>query len=239
MWKIFTSKNISIENCFFNIENLKLDIFTSLESEVKSYFAEKLVLYFDNNMLFQQKRELHINLMDALSQAEKDMLNIQGVFPRLELYWLHEKEESNTLVIFGLADNLEHFLEKRNFKLFKKDAKPLVSQELLEHNSFRTLIFDVELVNYANSWIDFTPNLEKRTALQTEYILLNTHLKREDLSMREIIEFENNIQNHPSYNKLYEKIFRIMPKIENSLDQEIKSSPLELNDVRKRTKKNI
>ena len=226
MWKLFIKENTSVEEILDDLDKIKASIFYAFEKEVKEYFAKKVVIYFDNFMIFQQKRGLHINLMEALSTAEKDKLDIRGVFPKVDLYWIRE-DLTHTLVIFGLDNEKEFFLEEQGFKLIQRDSKPKKKQQELEHIAYKTLLFDVELVNYAINWVNHTPEIEERSLLQAEYILLNMHFKKEDLSLLEKIEFEKNIKSHPSYNELYNKVLRVMPKIENSLEQEWRTGNLE------------
>lgn len=220
MWKIFNKQESSIEKSLLSIEKWKEDLFLRLSIDVKHYFAKKVIVYFDNNMMFQQKRGLHINLMEALSQSEKEMLNIQGVFPRIESYWLRDKE-AQSLIVFGLNDKDEHTLNQQGFKLIQRDIMPSSNNmEAFEYNAWKTLVFDVELVNYSSGWINFIPELELRAALQAEYILLNTHFKKQNMTLLEKIQFEKNIRQHASFEAMYEKIIRIMPKIEQSLKNE-------------------
>lgn len=223
MWKIFFKDNTSAERCLLSIDFIKQEIFTQLEDEVRAYFAEKIVLYFDNNMLFQQKRGLHVNLIDALQDAEQDVIKLNGVFPRVELYWMKE-EENNTLLTFGLKDKFDKYFIQQGFELIKKDAVPSKSLIVMEFNAWKTILFDIAIVDYISSWIKYAPSLERRAMMQTEYILLSTHLKNNDLSTTEIIAFEENLKKHNSYNNLYEKIMRVMPKIENSLYEEWSSN---------------
>lgn len=220
MWKIFLRTDNNVSFILSAIDKIKSEVFSLMEIEVKEYFAKKAVLYFDNNSIFHPKRGLHFNLMEALSTAEKDMLGSNGLFGKIELYWLRE-ENRHTLMIFGLDDNKEFVLKNQNFNLIKRDAVLQTgSFEEMEHVTWRTLIFDMELVNYASGWIDYTPNLETRSILQTEYILSNMHTKNNPMSLLEILDFEKNIMSHPSYDELYQKVLRIMPKVETSLEQE-------------------
>jgi hypothetical protein len=237
MWKIFSKKDLDIEDTINSIEIWKKEIFSLVEVTVKEYFAKKVTVYFDNNMIFQQKRGLHFNLMEALSTAEKEMLNSGGVFGKIELYWLRE-EDNQILIIFGLDDDKEYTLTDMGFNLIKKDALPLSNNlEELEHNSWKTLIFDVELVNYVTSWINYTPNIEERSVLQAEYILFNMHFKNQDIGLLERIEFEENIKHHSSYKELCNKVLRIMPKIESSLEQEWNTGKISTKDIKTKQKK--
>lgn len=220
MWKIFYNKDKDFYEVMKSVESCKKEIYTIMENKVKQYFSKKVVLNFDNLMIFQHKNGIHNNLMESLSNAEKEMQNIYSLFPAINLYLI--KEENGTVAILaGLNDELNHILKKYDFELFKEDAKPMDDkEEEMKFLAWSTLIFDVDLVNYAKSWINHSPKSEKRAEIQTEYILMNMHFKKENISLLEKINFEKNIKTHPQYEELYQKISRIMPKIQSSMEQQ-------------------
>lgn len=237
MWTIFLQQNLTNEECLLKIEDLKLDIFKSLEFQLKTYFAEKITVYFDNNMLFSQKSGIQMNLIDALMQADEDAINLKGVFPKVELYWVRD-DKSHNLVFSNLKDKYITLIINKGFSLVKKNTSILTSLEELEFNSLKSLIFDVELVNYVTNWIKYAPSLERRCELQTEHILINTHLKNKELSLLESMELEKNLKNSSSYNNLYTKIYRVMPKIINNLEQEWQNKSQEITkEIKLRRKK--
>lgn len=224
MWKIFFKKEPASINLLYSLDMMKKDLFSAYEREVKEYFAQKVVSLFDNNMIFRQKEGFHMNLMEALSVAEKEMLETSGLFGRVVMHMIGE-EDGTTLVTFGLENEKEEFFEKYGFSLIKRDALPKCKDEELEHNSWKTLLFDIELVNYASGWIRYAPDMEKRSAMQAERILCEMHFKKHDeMSLLEKLNFEKNIRSHPAYEDLYMKVRRIMPKMEALLEQELKET---------------
>lgn len=238
MWTIFLQKNLSTEECLLKIDTLKKEIFKLIEFELRTYFAEKIIVYFDNNMLFSQKNGIQMNLIDALMKADNDTLGLAGVFPKIELYWVKDNKDHN-IVISNLEDKYNKIIIEKDFSLVNKNANILTSIEQLEFNSLKTLIFDVNLINYGNNWIEYVPSLERRCELQTEYILMNTHLKNKNLSLVESLELEKNLKNSSSYNNLYLKIHRVMPKIVNNLEQEWQNKSQEINKELKIRRKKI
>lgn len=222
MINLFIKENIKVEEAIFSINEWKNIVFSILEKEVKIYFSEKVIVYFDNYMLFHKERGFHNNLMEALALSSQDMYKSNGVFNRVEIKWSYE-ESSHFLMIYGLKDRLHYTLENIGFKLLEKNVSLIKNQEeRLEKEFWSTLVFDIELVNFSNGWINFIPEIERRCNLQTEFILLNNQFKKKDLTLLEKIDFENKLTQHPMYDKLYEKILRVMPKIEESLEYEYK-----------------
>jgi hypothetical protein len=235
MWKIFSKLDSSIEKTVLSIESFKHAIFMELEAEVKAYFAEKIVVYFDNNMIFHHKKGLHLNLMDALSDAEQDMIHSSVLFGRIELYWIRGDDEQS-IIIYGLPDDKENILIDHGFSLVERDIIPMSDKiEQLQYNAWKTLIFDAELVNYATGWINYTPDMEKRSQLQTEYILLRMEQKKKEMTIVEALKFEENIKQHSAYKELYNKVLRVMPKIENSLEQEWRTGTIAVNVKKQKT----
>ena len=45
-----------------------------------------------------------------------------------------------------------------------------------------------------------------------------------NLTLKEKVDFEENIENHPKYNEIYQKVYRLMPKIETQLEEEWKNT---------------
>lgn len=220
MWKIFYSSNTNFFDNFHALEAWKEDIFKILEVEIKQYFARKVVVYFDNMMIIQQKRGAHHNLMESLSSAEKDMYSVSILYQPINIYIIKE-EEGCVLITSGLDDKYIETLLPFNFQLIENNANlSQEKEEKMRHISWSTLVFDVELVNFAKGWINYTPTIEERSILQTEEILMNNHFKKHCISLVDKLNFKDNIKDHPQYTELYQKILRIMPKIEATLDQE-------------------
>lgn len=220
MWKIFYNPEKNYWTNFQALEAWKEEIFQVLESEIRNYFAQKVVVYFDNMMIFHQKRGLHYNLMESLSLAEKEMQEIGSLFPPITIYVLKE-DNGCALITCGLDDRFIDTLHSYGFDLVENNANPSQDkEEKMKFFSWNTLVFDVELVNFATGWINYTPSLEARSLLQTEYILMNMQFRKNTSTLLEKVEFKENIKAHPQYEELYQKVLRIMPRIENSLEQE-------------------
>jgi hypothetical protein len=220
MWKIFYSPETIQWKSFQALEAWKEELFNTLESHIKDYFAKKVVVYFDNMMIFHQKRGLHHNLMESLSLAEKEMQEVGSLFPSVYIYVLKE-DNGCALITSGLEDKYIDTLSPYGFELVENNAHPGTDkEEKMKFLSWSTLVFDIELVNFAKGWINHTPSLDERSILQAEYILMNMHFRKNESTLLEKIEFKKNIKNHPQYEELYQKVLRVMPKIESSLEQE-------------------
>ena len=159
------------------------------------------------------------------------MQDIGGLFGKIEIYVV--KEESGvSLISFGLEDRFITTLEEYGFTLERNHAKISDSKLIsLKHLAWSSLIFDVELINYAIGWIDWAPSLEERAKCQAQHLLVTTYFKSNmNLSMKEKIDFEENIENHAKYKDIYQKVYRLMPKIEAQLEDEWKST-IDLNKL--------
>ncbi len=225
MWKIFQNNDLNLMSSFQSINDWKLYVFDKMDVKLKEYFAKKVVVYFDNNMIFNQKRGMHENLLDSLSFAEKEMQQVYDLFPSIRAFWLPE-DAGSFLITLNLPQEEDLFPTKKyGFKLIKDDAVPATGQlEKLQHTSWGTLVFSPELSDFARGWIDYTPGLEERTVLQAKYIILQNHFKNGEFSLLEKIEFEEKIEEHHQFKELYEKIYKVMPKIESSLEDEWRTS---------------
>lgn len=215
-------KNTSIEDAFLSIEKWKKEVFSIVELEVKKYFAEKVIVYFDNYMFFKKEMGFHNNLMEALAISTEEMMNAHGVFKDIALRWISEGNE-HFLLIKGLRSKDEKTLSNYGFSLIDKNI--IVEdnkREELNLNSWFTIVFNLELVNFSKDWFKHIPELERRSHLQTEYILTNTQFNKVEMTLLEKIKFEKEIKNHNSYNVLYNKIIKVMPKMQSSLMQEYK-----------------
>jgi hypothetical protein len=221
MWKIFFNSEESFLTVLQALEKWKAEIFNNMQNEIKQYFAKKVVVYFDHMMMFNQKKGIHQNLMDALSQGEKEMQSLDSIFNPVKIYLVNE-ENGVGLITLNLDDKYLYSLEEYGFILVKNNAKLNDVKEIrLNNMSWGTLVFDLELVNYASGWIDWTPSLEERSKLQAQYIIVSMYCKKET-SLLDKVKFEENIENHPQYEELYNKVYRVMPKVENSLEDEWK-----------------
>lgn len=225
MWKIFQNNDLDILESFQSVNDWKDHVFSKMDIRLKQYFAKKVVVYFDNMMLFNQKRGMHENLMDALSVAEKDMQQIAGLFPDIRAFWIPE-ENNSFLITINLPNEEEYYpIGKYGFSLIKDDATPGNGKlEKLQHDSWGNLVFSSELSDFARGWINYTPGLEERTALQVKHILMIANFKNTESSLLEKIQFEDNIEKHPQFEELYTKILRVMPRIESSLEDEWRTS---------------
>jgi hypothetical protein len=239
MWSIFScnQSQADFSQAFKLLETWKSALFAIKEEEVKRYFAQKVVSYFDNMMIFHQKRGLHQNLMEALSLSEKEMANADGLFKPIHAFWLQE-DDKHLLITFGLEKKYYDSLENQHFILMAEDVAPMNGQQThMKFQALQMLIFDLDLVNFSQSWINYTPSLEERSEIQTRFILTHTHFKKHELSLVEKINFEKNLANHPQYKELYQKVLRIMPKIETSLEQEWRTNIITTENLQASSKK--
>ena len=232
MWKIFFTKKTDLNDLIPLLEELKLFLFSFEENKIKEYFATKVVVYFDNRMIFHQKKGLHSNLLESLSLAENEMKTAHNLFKQINFYLIQE-EKGYTLLISGL--NKDILLDKFNesFKAIKSDFGSIDNLEKLKYNAWSTLVFDFSLVNFSQNWINFTPDLEERSRLQAEHILFNMTFKKNNTSLLEKVNFDKNINTHPQYAELLEKVLKIMPKIESSLEQEWRTKIINMKNERK------
>lgn len=240
MWKIFQNTNNTIIDTIQPINDWKITVFSQIDIEVKKYFASKLVVYFDNMMLLNQTRGMHENLLESLSIAEKDMQNSSLLFPDIYCYWLPENNNSFLITLNLPNNNLYYPINIYGFNFIKKES--FIEEhklDVLNNSSWKNLIFSLRLSEFSKGWIDYTPNLEERAYLQTKYIILNNNILKSG-TLLENISLEENIKNYPKFEELYNKILRIMPKIESSLEDEWRSSIVSgLNTNVKLKKKNF
>lgn len=227
MWKIFYNPENDFLTTFQSLESWKSTIFSQLRVEMTQYFARKVVVYFDNMMIIHQKRGSHNNLMESLSMAEKEMHSVDMIFPTINIHAIKE-EEGYALITCGLNDQYIDTLSPYNFQMIENNANLTDEKEnVMKNMAWSTLVFDVQLVNFANDWINHTPSLEERSILQAEDILMNNHFKKNPMSLMEKINFKENLKSHPQYEELYQKVLRIMPKIESSLQQEWRTAMIQ------------
>lgn len=223
MWKLFHSKD-SIDNIIVPVSEWKGNIFSILEVELKKYFAEKVTLHFDNLMLFNQKNGMHENLLAALASAESSMYTAIPLFPDITFYIIPEGNAS-FLATHNLPDTSSLLPKFKSLSLY--DNNVIFSEDRIlkiQHNSWSTLVFSIELCDFFKGWINFTPNLEERVYLQTKHIISTTNFKKNELSLLEKIEFEEKVDSYPQFDILYQKILKVMPKLELSLEDEWRTS---------------
>lgn len=227
MWKVFFNQEESYLTVMQAVEKWKLELFHLIQNETKQYFAKKVVTYFDNFLMFQQKqkKEIHQCLLESLSQSEKEMLDIGGLFNRIEIYLIKEDKGVGLLTV-GLDERFIYTLEEYGFTLVKNNVKISDSKLItLKQIAWSSLVFDVELINYALSWIDWAPSLEERAKSQAKHLLMTTYLKSNmNVTLKEKVDFEDKIESHPKYNEIYQKVYRLMPKIETQLEEEWKNT---------------
>jgi hypothetical protein len=240
MWKNFYTKKTDLNTVIQSLEDWKKAIFNEENLKVKEYFATKVVVYFDNMMIFHQKKGLHNNLLDSLGLAEKEMSAANLVFKPINFYLIKEEAGFSLLTSgLNLTEGMIDLAKELGFKLIESDFGGMVKLEELKFNSWATLVFDFELVNFSQNWINYTPTIEERSRLQAEHILYNMSFKKTELSMVEKIKFEENITKHPQYQELLDKVLKVMPKIESSLEQEWRTKIITLKDnVVKEVKEN-
>lgn len=221
MWSIFTLNDKNTNEVIQNIEDLKCFISRLYENKVKEHFAKKMVVYFDNYMILKKDRGLHANLFEALSISEKEMKDINLIFPDIELYWFKEENE-NSFMIKNIKEEDFDTIKSLGFEYIYKTQHLSGNYKKLRYESLQTLLFSVELVNYSKDWIDFTPSAEERSKLQASFMFLDMKVKKENLDLYQQIELEKSLDKNPAFQSLYDKIFKVMPKIEQSLEREWK-----------------
>ena len=237
MWKNFYTKKTDLNIVIPSLEDWKKLVFEEESLKVKEYFATKVVVYFDNMMIFHQKKGLHTNLLDALGLAEKEMSAAYLLFKPINFYLIKEDSGFSLLISGFKSNDLYHdYSERINFKLINNHLDNLVNIEDLKFNSWSSLAFDFSLVNFSQNWINYTPNLEERSRLQAEHILYNMSFKKAEVSMLEKIKFQENITEHPQYQELLDKVMKIMPKIESSLEQEWRTKIVSNKNTIKKSK---
>lgn len=242
MWKIFISKETNVEKIIQDIHSWKFLVFDFFDKELKKYVANKVITYFDNGMIFQSKKQVYENLVEALSNTEKELQDIHLVYQEIKAYILFE-ENQTFLITFQLPNKEELYPLDYQFKLLKDDAVPLNgNQEKLEFSSWSTLIFNAELSNFATDWINYIPDLEERAFMQTKYILINKFIQKE-MSLLEKIKLEENIQGHHKFQEIYDKIMKILPKIDQQMKnewkvQQFKENPIKMNVPKTKKMKN-
>lgn len=223
MWKLFYIKD-KISNSLDYVTEWKEDVNSQLVVELKKYFAEKVVLKFDNLMLFQQKSGMHENLMEALATAEEGMSNSVPLFPDVNFYLIPEGN-STFLASSNLPEGSSFSPKTSLINLYDNNLNVCEEKmKKIKNNSWNTLVFSIELCDYFKGWINFTPSLEERVYLQTKHIITSTNFKKNELSLLEKIEFEDRVDSYPQFDVLYDKILKVMPRIELSLEDEWRTS---------------
>lgn len=237
MWKIFISKETNVEKIIQDIHAWKLIVFDFFDKELKKYVANKVITYFDNGMIFQSKKHVYENLVEALSNTEKELQDIHLVYQEIKAYILFEEEQ--TFLITSKLPNIESIYPiNYGFQLLKDDAVPLNgNQEKLDFSSWSTLLFNAELSNFSTDWINYVPDLDERAFIQTKYILLNKFIHKE-MSLLEKIKIEENIQKHHKFSEIYEKIVKILPKIDQQMKNEWKVQQFKDNNIKINVPKN-
>ncbi len=220
MWKVFTNTTFNISDAIKEVSKWKSFVYDYENVKFKKYFAEKVSLHFDNGMLFKKSEGIHDNFLSALSLAEKEIENSELLFPDVKCFLITENS-NNVLVTLNLGK--ERMISPTNYSFILENDNPtpnLQKIKQLQHNSWETLIFSTEISDFYNGWINYTPSIEKRAEALVEYLLINKQLTAKEMSMVEKIYIENNIKNHHQYKDLYDRIIKIMPKIETSLEEE-------------------
>ena len=223
MWNIFKSNCANLEQTMNELDSWSDDVFEKLNIEVKTYFAEKITLNFDFKMIFHQKQGIHNNLLEALSIAEKEMQKVSILFENVVCYIMKENDD-----IFVITNHLttKPYLfpsVKYNFEEIEEEVQQNTLHnfsEKIKNYSWSKLIFSSELSNFTTDWINYMPNLEKRSILQAKNILTQMHFKDKEINMVDSVNFYNNIDTDERLPQIYEKIKRIIPKIEQHMHNE-------------------
>lgn len=223
MWKIYQTNQLNLTETLQSIDDWKHSVFNQMDIKVKKFFAEKMVSHFDNRMIFQNTKSAKENLMEALSDSEKQMSLAYILFPPIKFYWMPSDEDDSFVISHGLPDE-EIFLPEPKHNLELVNGNPSFQAERIheiENKAWSTLVFDISLCNYSKGWINYIPSFEDRCLVQSKVILMNTLLKnKEDCSLLEKVEMEETITEHASFNQLHDKIVRLMPKINKALTEE-------------------
>ncbi len=206
MWNIFKSNCANLEQTMNELDSWSDDVFEKLNIEVKTYFAEKITLNFDFKMIFHQKQGIHNNLLEALSIAEKEMQKVSILFENVVCYIMKENDD-----IFVITKHLttKPYLfpsVKYNFVEIEEEVQQNTLHnfsEKIKNYSWSKLIFSSELSNFTTDWINYMPNLEKRSILQAKNILTQMHFKD-----KEITQIDD---------KIKEEIKKQINKIKNEL----------------------
>ena len=178
-------------------------------------------MYFDHSMVFKKNEGIHDNFLNALAIAEKELQNIDFLFPDIKCFLIAE-DCNSVLITLNLKENMPSPI-KFGFQLENENLIPNLDKiKYLQHNSWENLIFSTDISDFYNSWINYAPNIKKRAELLVEYLLINKQLNIKEMSMIEKINFEKNIKNHHKYQELYDKIIKFMPQIQSSLEGEWK-----------------
>lgn len=223
MWKLFYINN-NLSSSLIAANSWKDILHNKLNISVKKYFAEKVTIYFDNHMLFKQGDGIHENLMEALAQAEADMHDAIPLFPDVNFYLIPEKDVT-FLAVEGLSDNPEYLPESR-LGIISFDENAELSNERkskIKFSSWSSLVFSIELCEFGKGWINYTPTLEERAILQSKYIISSSNFKKNELSLLQKIQFDSKIDTYPQFEALFSKLLKVMPKMENSLEDEWKN----------------
>lgn len=221
MWSIYIKKNTFTETIPY-VNLWKDDIFTKLKDSMLKYYASKVSTYFDNAILFQSKHNHHDLLMGALASSEVDMLNIKMLYPDVLFYVIEELD--NTSIITQNLSVESSYMPNKDYGILVYDLNINLEQSKivnLKFNSWSTLVFSPELVDYSNSWISYVPSLEERALLQAKNIITSANFKKHNLTLLEKIKFDENIENYPQFEELYLKLLKVMPKMDHQLHEEV------------------
>ncbi len=220
MWKVFTNTTFNVAETFKELNKWTSFVYDYENVKFKKYFAEKVSLHFDNAMLFKKSEGIHDNFLNSLSLAEKEIQNAELLFPDVKCFLIIE-DNNNVLVTLNLGQEKMISPSNYGFKLENDNPTPNLNKlKHLQHNSWENLVFSTEISDFYNGWINYTPDIEKRTEALVEFLLINKQLTAKEMSMVEKVYIENNIKNHHQYKDLYDRIIKVMPKIETSLEEE-------------------
>ncbi len=224
MWKIFISKHSDSEELLTAIKDWADSVFAKMDVKLKQYFAESVVINFDNMMLFNHKKKVIEHLQESVAQSLISMNLYKTLFPEIKSYLL-KQEDKYYLIVQGLPDEDKYYPTDYGFKLIDKDAKPDITQfKKFERLSFSHLVYDIELSDVEKGWINYTPPIEKRSFLQAQHIMMSLFEKEQvenlcmDNSLTEKLKYEKDIHSHPQFKNLHKKLEKVLPKIETSME---------------------
>lgn len=213
MWKVFSIKDKSNDEFLPILESVRSGIMEEMTKKIKSFFANKTIVAFDNQVLFEARNvDHHTCLMEALSLSEKAMIeSANQIFPRIEAYWVVD-DGVNSLMFSHLDDSFDTMLTTKGFSLVHTNSGLSCSVEKLEFMTLKCLAFDIGLVNYINDWVDCVPSADERAMLLAKHVLVNLYQKKTNASILDVLNYAEKISGSKTIADLHKKIMHIMPK---------------------------
>ncbi len=223
MWNIFISKHQDTEELLTAIRDWGDSVYAKMDVKIKQYFAENVVIHFDYTMLFNHKKKVIEHLQESLSQGLANLSTYEQLFQEIKSY-LVKQDDDYFLIVEGLPQDSHYYPLDYGFKLLEENAQPQSQNfKKFEKLSFANLVYHVSLSDVEKGWINYTPDLKKRSLLQAQHIMMHLHEKeineaKIDENLSDKINYEKNLANHPQFKTLSSKLEKILPKIEASMD---------------------